>query len=827
MRSKFPVLWVIQFIVLFCLSINNFARPIGVLEFHRGQLAPQPVEMPRDALYRWVLGLEEISPANQIVKEFFLNHDQVTHREKNIWTPHDRSLQSYLESALESALGKSNSAVVQNKAWEEVENWIRTAQPPASADEAVAIQAWLEAIDQIPAPSEELITWVVEQQEPLPPPTELRIMILEAQQTLPISWGLAADQIRLAASCVMAAALFTLLGLMTPSIRRPLARVFVIVAIFWTNARLKSSTGPPDWNMESGVMLAGLALGLGMVVTALKAVPRITTGATMFAMVSIWWVGVVVVAAFAKFDAGSQMARFDIVFGMAIVAIFGIANANYWLIGKSEDPPQDDAGIAQRRPPQLWTTWLVQFGILTANGLLALVFPSWIAELFTHASVDHLATDIVDDSVRLLGTWTIGMALFSHFALGVGKDWIWQGISVIFCLVFATLALSMLVFGASGEYTVWAYVYSFQGVIFIPITVAMLMRKDPWSIENVERATKEDWKLTDLIIGSLLMWRPLWSGKRELYRHGVGVRGHLRVLPLAPVGNSQMRPDNEFFSPGEEFEIEMRFSNRSCADDAALDIRGCAIRFSREEASPLDLMFATGAYAPVSTLTEFRLALPFQNQKKLIEHNSIIREGFAAGVRRAPQSYALLSYHDPFTLEWLSPDARHYLVRLRVIPANTQTEITDLEQGIPAIDDLQHLWVRERHQDETRRPDYLRQELSQQISANGSVAFQLQVQFHEPGSNDSLDWYDASVEWDITACPWYPLAEVTLTETMDKQEGENVRFDPSNLPPSLHVPSSPNLASFTDPRAIAAARFRIAHVIGQCRIARNRLKKKR
>ena len=64
---------------------------------------------------------------------------------------------------------------------------------------------------------------------------------------------------------MLAVALFTLFGLVSPSIRRPLARIFVLVTAFTTIAMLRSSLGVSEWNLTHGFLAGGLILALGVV----------------------------------------------------------------------------------------------------------------------------------------------------------------------------------------------------------------------------------------------------------------------------------------------------------------------------------------------------------------------------------------------------------------------------------------------------------------------------------------------------------------------------------------------------------------------------------
>jgi hypothetical protein len=824
MRSKFPWFWIVQFFALALLSFANLFYPYGVLEYYRGHRTPQKIEQPTEALNSWVLGLEEVPVPSELIREFFSDHHEVAHEDKKIWTPHDPALKEYAHT-IYSPNGRTSETI--NHAWEEVQTWILSIQPAPPPEDVEEITNWIRAVDEIQEPSAELRRWISTMDRPQPPPKELRLLILSADQILPASWQLASDHVRLTAPCIMAAALFTLLGLLTPSIRRPLARAFVLMCLFWTVGRLRSSLGPPEWNLTHGTLIGGLCLGGAMLVSVLKPVPRMTAGWTLFLIITAWWTALSVVAFTARLDTEHSLARIDVATACSIVALMGIVNAYYWLIGKSEDPPQDDAGIAQRRPPQLWTIWFLQFSILLTNGLIALIFPDWLAELFTSARYDYLTIDIVNDSVEMLGAWTITMAMFSYFALGVGRDWIWQGIAIIFSVIFTLLAISTVQYASSGEYSFWLYLYGFQGVVFVPMTIALLLQKDPWTSENVERATTGDWCLTDLLVAPPLLWRPLLLGHRTIFRQGIAARGYLRVLPETDDQSTESvrRPENDFFVPGRQFKIEMRFSTRTLDDEAGLDIRGCGLKMTSASNSQLELLFATGAFAPFATLNDFCKLLHSRNLKKLIGQQKIIREGLAAGMRRAPSSFAILSYYHQFVIEWLTPAAEEYLVRFRLVPSpkDQQNEHPDLGSlcGDPDDDDLRQLWIQDRRSDETRGRDYLRNELCHRIRSEITVSFQLEMQFHRPRLGDSLDWYDPSREWDSRVCPWIPLAELVLEETMSDAETERLYFDPSILPSSFNVPRPDHFTDMEDPRTIAAARHRIAGLLGRVRARRH------
>lgn len=816
MRRKFPVFWIAQFVVLTALGLVSLFAPRLVVEFCRGERAPRRVAKPEKALDEWVLGIERVPRPDDQVLAFFRRRSESHSVDRKVRTPDDPSIRKF------TSIHRPDDwkeAETDNAAWEAVEGWLLSSEPAPPPEHAREITAWLHAIDEMPEPSQELSEWVIGLESPQPPPRELRLLILRSRQTLPISWRLAADQVRLAAACILAGALFTLFGLLSPAIRRPLARSFVLVILFLTVSMLLSSLGPPKWNLTYGALAAGLILGIAMVGTALRAAPNLTTGRVLWLVLGVWWTAIVYQASQTPHETGSTVAQLSMIVSTGLMAVFGLVNAHYWLIGPREDPPQDDGGIAQRRPPQLWTLWLLQFGIVMLVGLATLIFPDRAAELFIQDDFDHLTTDVVNDAVRLLGAWVIALALFSYFSLGVAQDWIWQSIGWIFCTVFAVLALGTVFNALSGEYSIWGYVYGFQGVVFIPLTLMLLLRRDPWSTENVENV-RWHWSLADLPVAIPLLWSPLRHGRRALFRNGTAGRGRMCVLPIPDDAEPEAHPvpANAFFAPGRAFTVEARFANCTQEDDASLDIRGCALRLHSPDAGSLCLFFGTGAYAAASCLKDFRWLLPLSSLRRSVLKHKVFREGMAAGMRRAPSSYADLSFYHPIVLEWLTSDATHYLVRFRLVPASASDEFA---QGLPDADDLRHLWEQQRCAGETRPVDYLRREFHDRLAGGNPVSFRLEAQFHWPQRGDSLEWYDASLEWDERTHPWRPLAELTLDQPLTAEESEGLRFDPGKLPPSLRIPMPGIETDIEDPRSLAAAQFRITGTLGRLRTWRH------
>lgn len=816
MRRKFPLFWIAQLIALVIVGVVSLFAPQATLQLQRGEQCPVEVRKPVDDLNDWVLQIKSIPAPSDLVQEFFQHHKEVAHPDLEIWTPRDKATAHHIESIKGT---KWDSPAVRNAAWEAFEDWLLSCSPPP--DDASDVRKWLKEIDQVPAPSAELVDWVINLEEAQMPKLELRRMMLEAKQTLPSRWHIASDQQRQTGVCIIAAALFTFFGMISPAIRRPLARIFVLIALFWMLAVLKSSLGPKAWDFGQGLHTMGLIFGIVMAVAATRSAPGLTGGWTVWLVLTGWSLTIAVLAIAQPDPDASVASRYSIGISTTVMSMMMIANGWYWLIGKSEDPAQDDAGIAQSRPPQLWTLWLIQFIVFAIAGGVALWMPEEMLQLCLGEQSHHLVVDVGQDATRVLGAWLLALSLFSFFALGAAQDWLWRIIAWIFVAVFAVMG----VFGlwntaVSGAYALWQLLFTAMALLFGMGNFWIERTRDSTSEETVENS-REGW--TTELLAALSFARAALSGKRPMFRHGVVLTGRFHSTPDEDV------PEHEYFAADRSMSVVARFANRTQDDDACMDIRGCALSFlpddDRNDAVPFDLLMATGAYAAARSYDDVKNLSPKCDLKKGIVKNRILREGLAAGMRRAPESFALLSYHQQIVLEWLKPSASHCLVRFRLVPTG---KTSPEQQGLPDQQDLGELWQHERRSDETRQTDYLRQELVYRVArcaqskAEGKdpdkddiVRFELQAQFHQPEVNDSLDWYDASLEW--SACEWLSLGILELDAPMPETHVDGVSFNPFHIPRSLRLPRPASQTAFDDPRMLGRLQFGVIYVLGRLR----------
>lgn len=123
-----------------------------------------------------------------------------------------------------------------------------------------------------------------------------------------------------------------------------------------------------------------------------------------------------------------------------------------------------------------------------------------------------------------------------------------------------------------------------------------------------------------------------------------------------------------------------------------------------------------------------------------------------------------------------------HLVRYRCAPADL-----GLESGLPSDADASHIWIRTRLPGDDRAPNYLRQELRDRLTG-APVVMRLQAQFHRPRPGESLEWFNASLDWDEATHPWRDLGTIELHEALDDPDTELLQFDPGNHPPTLGIP---------------------------------------
>lgn len=274
------------------------------------------------------------------------------------------------------------------------------------------------------------------------------------------------------------------------------------------------------------------------------------------------------------------------------------------------------------------------------------------------------------------------------------------------------------------------------------------------------------------------------SGLRGTHLPGMGARGIARIRDSLDI------PEHAFFRPGRTFACRLRHSNASFADDAALVIRGAALKFDDSDGGgPFDLLMNTGAtpafYCPWSFM-EFaraRGACTLDNwepQRELLRNLPAFHVGAIGGMRAAPTSYADLSYYSQAAVPYRSLDGGHYCIRYRMVRPDLEHE-----SGLLTPDQQRRVHDQRRDPADPRPHDYLRTEFHDRVQ-DGGVAYGLQVQLRAiDTATDTHELFNPMRLWDTARWPWHDLADIELYAPLTAEENAATRFWPGNKPAGL------------------------------------------
>jgi len=489
-----------------------------------------------------------------------------------------------------------------------------------------------------------------------------------------------------------------------------------------------------------------------------------------------------------------------------VLAILNLRLA--WLSWR--DPLAAETGTESVKPPHAFVLWGLQGLVLLVGSLAFVLAPEAVLARISGVGYGSpLLSPLAVDQARLLGALATGMALLSFVAMGTQYDFAWRGFSFFFSCFLAVWVVSIAWILTWGHYAVPVLAVLLPGLLFLPMNVWLFGLHGEWDPAGVSRMP-EAWSVIDLVAGPLMGLFVLTRKRRSSHLVGVGARG---VFHPAEPGHGV--PPNELFAARGARPVQVRFANLTEIDDASLDVRGCSIKFSEHRhESPLDLLLNTGSFCPAYNLWTFAAfvaskLVPTKGSEYLVQNNLVAREGGVAGLRRAPQSYARLYYYGQIVREWVSTHAVLHLVRYRCVP-----EDLGQESGLPSDDDASHIWVRSRLPGDERPVNYLRQEMRDRL-ALGPVRMRLQAQFHRRAPGDSLEWFNASVDWNESAHPWHDLGALELQEALEDVDTELLQFDPGNHPVTLGIPSA---SGPSDYRSMGDSEARVVRALQHLRL---------
>lgn len=297
----------------------------------------------------------------------------------------------------------------------------------------------------------------------------------------------------------------------------------------------------------------------------------------------------------------------------------------------------------------------------------------------------------------------------------------------------------------------------------------------------------------------MFIFGALMNRRRSTHPVGVGAIGDFQVIDNPKI------PKNSFFSKSKKYSIILRHSNavgvklkdKDEFDDAALEIRGCSIKFScQPDASDFDLHLNTGELAGFFNLPSF---LEFVYQSATF--NEALYKSFATkypssvkavieGVRRAPKSYCDLHYYSQTCREFNALDGKKRYCKFRLVPygGGPGTEVEE-EPSKPTRDD-QHVittthMMKCRRSDAEKRPtNYLRKEFMRRVGSSSSTKYRLQIQLYEAKPTDTDEVFNPNRSW---GTEFHDVGVISLHTPVPDSFIENCSFAMARTPKCLSL----------------------------------------
>ena len=276
-----------------------------------------------------------------------------------------------------------------------------------------------------------------------------------------------------------------------------------------------------------------------------------------------------------------------------------------------------------------------------------------------------------------------------------------------------------------------------------------------------------------------------FGGQRGTHPFGVGGKGKLKIL------NNPAIPENEFFKPGKEFDIRVRYSNAAVKDDATAQVRGMAIKFADTNfESPLDLFFNTGPIHPfwsMSSLWTFMKARmkaddqkgSWESQRPWLENSPAAYMAAIECMRNAPACYSELVMHSMMPFPIKGKDGITRYIKYRVVPKGLTKE-----SGMLTYERQQAPWRQSRDEDNTQPERYLGEEYHRRIGAS-AIEYDLQIQLREfDVEKDTSEFFNSVRYWNECDYPWLSLAEFEVNNILPENEMQPMRMFIGNTPPS-------------------------------------------
>lgn len=544
---------------------------------------------------------------------------------------------------------------------------------------------------------------------------------------------------------------------------------------------------------------AGAALGLFLFDSLVGDIEQMR--ARVFALVLLFPAVLTVMDAFAG-SASSGSWRDESTFSQVLLVflVFCVFVHALYAVWPQQAAVRRMSGTANTRPSALWALWLLQ-GLFFIGVAASLIWAhSRGHSVFLEPVKEHAYDPIFGDIDEVYPAFLVALGLFSFSGMHSSREWVWKAHCVIFAAFYLAQILCLLLAWNYYVFRAWVPAALTVPVALFAIHLRFYVSHREWFSEEVGEGP-DGWVFVDLVLGPLLLARTLLSRRRATHARGVAAWGRLKVLPR----EEGLYPEHDFFQPGRQFDVQIRFANEQSDDDAAADARGAALRLSSSDRSPFDLVLSTGAYSGAEHVIDLAqiaaLGALGRPGRRMLARSAQFFEGGIAALRRAPASYTLLRYHSQVVRFWVALDNQRYLVRYRLTPE----DLSAPESGAEVTRD--DFLGRERLPSERRPTDYLRRELKMRLEGKRVVVLRLQAQFHRATAGDGLQWYNPGADWpDDHEHRWVDLAKITLEDVLSDEQAERLAFNPDNAPSSLGTPVS---AGLFDHRSIADSERRV------------------
>jgi len=271
-------------------------------------------------------------------------------------------------------------------------------------------------------------------------------------------------------------------------------------------------------------------------------------------------------------------------------------------------------------------------------------------------------------------------------------------------------------------------------------------------------------------------------GKRMSHNNGIAGTGTLRIV------DDPDFPENDFFTPGRQFNIRVRHASATFLDDAMRVVRSCSIKFSDHHFdSPLDLQLNTNTFGVFWSAISFWKFAKLRQEKWGVDWVTYSKNYPAACLsaqnasRRHATSFHNIRYYSQAPFLFISSNGIKYYCKYKVRPFEDIPETGIDPNPCPREASNQRILPHE-----TRGRNFLKDAYAKQVNEHGAK-YRLQIQYRMASDDDDPEVFNNMKVWDEKLFPWKDLAEFEVDKILDWQESSKTTFSLKNMPRSLGI----------------------------------------